>query len=586
MKTIVNNQQSMQKLIPYGLANFRDIIEENYYYVDKTHYIPLLEQVKTPVFLRPRRFGKSLFTETLRWYYDIRASHLFDSLFGQLYIGKNPTPLKNSFYFLAMDLSGMSDYSESDKGYIHRNFTLTIIGYIVDFLRTYREELDIDEDFIAGFKEEYRENSGEALKSAVQLVQQKEGKVYLVIDEYDALTNAMAINYIHAKDEDNEYLNITRKGGFFRSFFESIKGSMKIGLSRVFITGILPITISDMNSGFNIAQWISHEEEFINMLGLTEDELSGLMKEIYQNNPQIDLPVKEVKSFLKRYYNGYHFSKEAEPVYNPMMALSCLRTIIKSNCYPRLPADQNIRVQYDQVAYIFGKNNTSRDAIIKEITDTKAYKFNIHIGRQFNMKDYKSGRFIPDCLYYLGLLTHGKRYSEFVVPNLVTYEMILSYFEEIMDFSVEGVGYDRMVIEFMETGNMEDFVQSFFAAIIQKFPGDFFKDVNESFYRGLFFHILYSFLPNDLYDVFPEFNLPGGTVDLYINHRNLPDELVGLQDLIEIKRVKKSATDAELKARLQEAEDQVIRYRTGDYSDFRAVALCFRGNKDYQLKIL
>jgi hypothetical protein len=274
---------------------------------------------------------------------------------------------------------------------------------------------------------------------------------------------------------------------------------MSVGLDRVFITGILPITISDMNpsgatgtssSGFNIAKWISHTSKFINMLGLTETELDGLLTEIYSNNPHITLSFNEVKGFLRRYYNGYYFSKDAEPVYNPMMVLSCLDNIIEENKYPKLPADQNIRVQYNQVAYIFGKNNTGRDTIIKEITEKKAYKFNINIGRQFNMKDYKSGNFIPDCLYYLGLLTHGKRYSEFVVPNLVTYEMILSYFEEIMDFSTEGAGYDHMVIEFMETGNIESFVKSFFEEIIQKFPGDFFKDVNESFYRGLFFHIL------------------------------------------------------------------------------------------------
>jgi hypothetical protein len=575
----------MQKLIPYGLANFRDIIEENYYYVDKTHYIPLLEQIKTPVFLRPRRFGKSLFTEMLRWYYDIKAAPLFDSLFGKLYIGKNSTPLKNSFYFLKMDFSGMSDFSEDDKGLIQRNFNLTVMGYISGFLRNYIDPLEINEGFIENFESKYKENAGEALKGLVQIVNSKEGKVYLVIDEYDALTNAMAINYIHAMDKENEYLNITRKGGFFRSFFEAIKGCMSVGLDRVFITGILPITISDMNSGFNIAEWITHEEEFINMLGLTEYELKELLDEIYRDNPTITLPENEVKGFLKRYYNGYHFSTEAEPVYNPMMALACLKTIIKYNRYPRLPADQNIRVQYNQVAYIFGKNDTSRDAIIKEITEKKAYKFNINIGRQFNMKDYKSGRFIPDCLYYLGLLTHGKKYSEFVVPNLVTYEMILSYFEEIMNFSTEGVGFDRMVIEFIETGNLENFVKSFFEEIIQKFPADFFKDVNESFYRGLFFHILYSFMPNDLYDVFPEFNLPGGTVDLYINSRKLPEELVTLQDLIEIKRVPKSATDAELKAKFKEAEKQVLRYRTGDYKDFRAVALCFRGNKDYKLKL-
>ena len=361
----------MQKLIPYGLANFRDIIEENYYYVDKTHFIPLLEQVKTPVFLRPRRFGKSLFTEMLRWYYDIKAAPLFDTLFGKLYAGKNPTPLKNNFYFLGMDLSGMSDYSESDKDFIRKKFNAKIMRCLQDFLQTYASVLEISESFITRFEEKNYDDAGGALEDLVKLVAQKGGKVYLVIDEYDALTNAMAINYIHARDEDNEYLNITRKGGFFRSFFESVKGCMKIGLDRVFITGILPITISDMNSGFNIAEWITHEEEFTNMLGLTEEELSGLLKEIYNNNPGITLPVEEVRSFLRRYYNGYHFSKAAGAVYNPMMVMSCLKTMIKYNSYPRLPADQNIRVQYNQVAYIFGKNDTSRDMIVKEITEKK-----------------------------------------------------------------------------------------------------------------------------------------------------------------------------------------------------------------------
>ncbi|MCP4150441.1 MAG: AAA family ATPase, partial [bacterium] len=195
-----------------------------------SHYLPLLEELNTPVFLRPRRFGKSLFTEMLRWYYDIKAAPLFDPLFGNLYIGENPTPLKNSFYFLKMDFSGMSDYSESDKDFINRNFNLCVLGYITGFLRNYSELLNIDESFIDKFKNEYGDNAGEALKGAVQLVNNKEGKVYLVIDEYDALTNALAINYIHASDKDNEYLNITRKGGFFRSFFEAVKGCMAVGL--------------------------------------------------------------------------------------------------------------------------------------------------------------------------------------------------------------------------------------------------------------------------------------------------------------------------------------------------------------------
>ena len=141
------------RLIPYGVSDFEDIQADNLYYVDKTMFIPILENSGKFIFLiRPRRFGKSLFTEMLRWYYDIKAAPLFNSLFGKLYIGKNPTPLKNSFYFLGMDLSGMSDYSESDKDFIHRNFNLTVIGYITDFLRNYSEQLNINESFINNFK--------------------------------------------------------------------------------------------------------------------------------------------------------------------------------------------------------------------------------------------------------------------------------------------------------------------------------------------------------------------------------------------------------------------------------------------------
>lgn len=575
----------MERLIPYGVANFKDIIEENYYYVDKTHYIPLLEKTKTPVFLRPRRFGKSLFTEMLRWYYDIAAKPLFEKIFGNLYVGKNPTPLRNSYYFLAMDFSGLSDYAAGDKDFVRKKFCAKVIRCIDDFLRTYAALLEIDEAFIVQFRQTNTDDAGGALEELVKLVSRKGGAVYLVIDEYDALTNAMAINYIHAKDEENEYLNITRKGGFFRSFFESIKGCMKIGLERVFITGILPITISDMNSGFNIAKWITHDPPFINMLGLTEKELEGLLAEVYGENPEITLPVEEVKHFLKRYYNGYRFSQTAETVYNPMMVLSCLQSIIDYNRYPEIPADQNIRVQYDQVAYIFGKNDAGRDEVIKKITENRRIKFKITPNRMFNMKDYKSGRFIPDCLYYLGLLTYGIRYNDFEIPNLVTYEMILSYFERIMDFETDGMGFDGMVIDLMEEGNMEAFTARFFEEIIQKFPGDFFKDVNESFYRGLFFHVLYTYLPADIYEVFPEFNLPQGCVDLIIRSRQIPEGLVKLEDLIEIKQVPKSASDARLEAKFNEAKEQVKKYQAGDYGNYRKVAVCFRGNKDYKVSV-
>lgn len=574
----------MAKLIPYGICNFKKLILENYYYVDKTHYIEKLERLQTPIFLRPRRFGKSLFTETLRWYYDLKAADRFEEIFGNLYVGKNPTPHRNSYYFLSLDFSGMSTYSEEEPDFVRKQFNSKIMTRLEGFLNYYKEELALDEAFITKFRENYIDIAHTALETVVELVDRANGRVYLAIDEYDSFTNAMAVNYIHAPEEQNEYLNITRKGGFFRSFFEAIKDSTRTALDRVYITGILPITISDMNSGFNIARWITHEEEFSEMLGITDSELDILLAEIYRDYPSITMPVEKVKKSLKEYYNGYRFTEEGELVYNPMMTLYYLDSITRKNRPPTIMADQNIKVQYNQMSYIFGKNRSSRDEVLEEISEKKALRFSVQPGRMFDLNDYKSGSYINECLYYLGLLTYSERPYTFVVPNLVTYEMILTYFERIKKFEIEKSSFEIHVIDYLESGNLETFIQAFFEEIIRKFPGDFFKDVNESFYRGLLFHSLSVVMPRHMYEILPEYNLTNGTVDLMVRSLNHHLVAVPLAELIEIKRVPKSATDAELSAQFEKAKEQALKYKTGEFKEFRTSAICFRGNRDYLME--
>lgn len=575
----------MKKRIPYGVCNFQEIIEGNYYYIDKSRFIETLETRNTPVFLRPRRFGKSLFSEMLRWYYDLKAADQFEKLFGGLYIGKNPTSLKNSFFFLALDFSGLSSYSHENRDFAMKNFNEKVLDDITGFLIYYQKELNLDKEDIRDFKQDHNENAGAALAGAVNFVKNAGGKMYLAIDEYDSMTNAMAINYINEPDEKNEYMNITHKGGFFRSFFEYVKNCTKSALKKVYITGILPITISDLNSGFNIAEWITHDEDFENMLGITESELDTFLAELYRENPQLFLSINEVKSYLKRYYNGYRFGEYSENVYNPMMTMYFLNNLVRHNRIPKILADENIKVQYNQMAYIFGRNNKKRDEVIEEITDKKRLEFSITPGRLFDLRDYKSGRYINECLYYLGLLTYGENPFEFVVPNLVTYEMILSYFERIKEFEPDRFDFDRFVIRYLKDGDINALIKAFFEEIVRKFPGDFFKDVNESFYRGLLFHVLYRILPKNLYEVLPEFNLTTGTVDLIVESFDNPRVMAKLEDLIEIKRVPKSATDSQLDAKFEKAKKQVVRYQTGDYKEFRAVAVCFRGNRDYKIRI-
>lgn len=198
----------MQRKIPYGDCNFERIITENNYYVDKTMYIEKIEKVNWPVFLRPRRFGKTLFAETLRWYYDLKAADRFDELFGKLYIGKNPTSNHNKYFFLKLDFSGMSAWSESEVDFVKNQFNSRILSELIGFLKYYEDELGIDNQFLSFFNSEFHDDAAGGLTRIFSLVTKTNRKMFIAIDEYDSLTNAMAIYYKYATEEENEYLNI------------------------------------------------------------------------------------------------------------------------------------------------------------------------------------------------------------------------------------------------------------------------------------------------------------------------------------------------------------------------------------------
>ena len=97
------------KKLPYGISNYEELVEDGYYYVDKTMYIEKLENLaeKRILFLRPRKFGKTLFTSMIENYYDIKKVDEFEKLYKDTYIGKNPTKLKNSYHILKFNFSGI-----------------------------------------------------------------------------------------------------------------------------------------------------------------------------------------------------------------------------------------------------------------------------------------------------------------------------------------------------------------------------------------------------------------------------------------------------------------------------------------------
>jgi hypothetical protein len=321
------------------------------------------------------------------------------------------------------------------------------------------------------------------------------------------------------------------------------------------------------------------------MLGLTEAELGGLYDDIaYDYN--LPLSKDECLSLMRRYYNGYRFLADVEEkVYNPMMSLYFLSHLCRHGEIPNKLTDQNLRTQYDQVSHIFGIGNEKRrDEIIEILTAKGEIEQFSDIEVVFNMKSIQSGKYAVEGLYYLGLLT-WKCVDILQIPNLVTYEMILSYFEHVQEIQPERKELGPGVIAYKRQGNMEAFCDGFFKGVIQKFPGAFFRDANESFYRGLFFHILYDAMEKTNYDVYSEFQTDNGQIDFYIRTHPGAKAPCVINDVIEIKRVKSSASDVEFTAMFNEAKNQAQSRCHGDLAGCRPIAICFRGNKDYKIHI-
>jgi len=577
----------MKRLMPYGSANFEEIATGNFYYIDKTMYIEKLENVKFPIFLRPRRFGKSLHTEMLRCYYDLKMKDRFQEIFGKLYIGKNPTGNQNKYFFLKLNFSGMFALSEMSEKELKEAFDSHIAGSLSGFLSIYRENFDLSTDRIDSLKSEYKEDAAKAFSNICNFVATAGGKLYLVIDEYDSLTNALAIRYRYSGESDNMYLKILSKGGFFRNFFEMLKSQTDNVIHQIYMTGILPITISDMKSGFNVAKWIQFDETFTNMLGITKAEFNDFIDEVYTDYPNITLNKEEVKTTIKNYYNGYKFTKRGEEIYNPMMTLYFLDTLINHNTFPDILADNNLRISYDQIAFLFGQNLERAKEIMTEKKKKKTFDIFSHLQISFDMKDFKEGNYIAEGLFYAGILTFSDKMKVLKIPNLVTYDFALDYFNKLQSFSYENSTYSKWIKEYLYEGNAKALVEGFFKDIIQKFPGQFFSNAYESFYHGLFFHVLYNHTEKDLYEVLPEFNLPQGRVDLML--RTYPNQTYTpcyLHDFFELKQVPKDTKEAPFEAEFKKCKEQVLKYKTGDYAHFRAIAVCFRGNAEVKVEIL
>ncbi len=433
------------KKLPYGISNYEELVEDGYYYVDKTRYIEKLENLpeKRIMFLRPRKFGKTLFTSTLENYYDIRKKEKFEKLYGETYIGKNPTELKNKYHILKFNFSGIDT---SDNESTINGFKEKVISSIKVFIEEYGLDFYINEEKEA---ENILDNLFKAFK-----IQKNQEKIYVIIDEYDHFANEL-LGF-----NTNQFKNLVSKNGKVRKWYEILKEGTESVVDRIFITGVAPITLDSLTSGFNISLDITRDEEFNEMMGFTKEEVLEIMKSqnISKENRENILPI------MKENYDGYKFSLYGkEKIYNSNMCLYFLNSYVRLNRIPEELIDMNIASDYSKLGKMLDlckgeerekviEKTIIGEGIISEITG----KFNPAM--EFSEKDLIS------MLYYLGYLTiKGEEvgYPKLNIPNKVMKEIYSEYFLKVLkdEISVDiSESYSEIAKEIALEGKIDKII--------------------------------------------------------------------------------------------------------------------------------
>lgn len=433
------------KKLPYGKSDYEQLIENDYYYVDKTKYIEKLENLPETyiMFLRPRKFGKTLFTSTLENYYDIKRADKFDRLFGNTYIGKNPTSLKNSYHILKFNFSGID--TDDEKTTI-KSFKREVASSIGVFVDRYGLDFYINEDDEA---EGILDNLIKAFG-----VQKPEEKIYVIIDEYDHFANELL------SFNTGKFKELVSKNGKVRKWYEILKKGTESVVDRIFITGVAPITLDSLTSGFNIISDKTQNFGFNEMMGFTNDELIQMMQDIGISKEEQE----QLLPIMKENYDGYKFSiKGKEKIYNSNMCLYFLNSYLDEGETPAQLIDNNIASDYTKLGNMLDlckgeerekiiEQTVSGNGIISEIIS----KFNPAI--EFGKIELVS------MLFYLGYLTiedNVADYPKLGIPNNVMKEIYTDYFLKVLrrefEFDVSQT-YSDMATEIALEGKIDKIV--------------------------------------------------------------------------------------------------------------------------------
>jgi hypothetical protein len=584
--------------LPYGIADFHRIRTRGMLYVDRTSYVGEVERLgDVLVFLRPRRFGKSLWLQTLANYYDLRQEGEFDALFGGLAAGRDPTPLANRFFVLQWNLSeidaggGVERIAESIREHVSSRakiFALDYDGHLPAAVNTAASPAAV-------------------LDSLLSVVRKTPFKLYLLIDEYDNFVNEVMV-----KDVD-VYRGLVEADGPFKQLFKSVKAATEgRGLERVFVTGVSPVALNDLTSGFNIAKNVSLDPTLAALCGFREQEIRGLLERIAEDRGLSAATMEEALDTMRTWYNGYRFTdypvEEAavDHVYNPTNVLYFLDHLYRFQRPPRELHDENLRTDRGKLDFL--ATTTAGAGVIERLTEGDGTVAVTELKASFSLAELtarlrKDRSAVASLLYYMGLLTLTTDVPpRLAIPNLVVRKLFLDRLLEIfLPAADDGSGAREAAQAFHQTGDLRPLLDFFAEKILPVLsnrdrgaapakPGQSGSGVNEMVLKALFLSLLFD---DTRYVAFSELELSQSYADLCLLVR---PEMRGhgfFDVLFELKLVRRkelgkrakelAAMDEEALRRLPpvtralaEAREQAATYRDALVRRFGAATLSLR----------
>ena len=419
-----------KRRIPYGVINWAELVRECFV-VDNTRHIRELEPVKTPVFLRPKRFGKSVVCSMLAHYYDVNLKDRFDEFFGKTDIGRDPTPLRNSFLVLTFDFSTVQVGTLAE---IERNFWRNVLGAVGSFTIKYRELADWS-------KVETATGPADCIDCVREVIRKNQlPPLYVIIDEYDNFTNELVVS-----NRDVEYNAVcghdaagdATRESFFKAFFKSFKAGLADGtVGRTYFTGVLPIMLDDLSSGFNVGTVVSLNPELLNLVGFTQEQVERYVDDVYAEHGFDRSNREAVLADLKAFYDGYRFRPDAEPLYNSTICNWYLFNFVsEKGKQPPYIIDANVRTDIGWFRRLARTNPRALEkvrAYVERGTGEKATTY--ALSAKFGRAKFFSEEFFPYALYYLGLLTFENVFR-LNIPNLTIKSMFVDYYDELSEFT-------------------------------------------------------------------------------------------------------------------------------------------------------